>query len=206
MISQLRKPPKKQGERERIASNYKIYLACLWLVTYPNVRPSELISVKEKDFDLLNGTLEVNFNKENKPKKIYLLTEDIETLKSLPRGFPELYFFRHSDGNRFGIKLLWKYWRRACQNLRVEGVSLYPGTKHSTATDLKNTLGYQQAKEATGHTTDKAFGRYILGAPESLRVLYAHARSGKDLAKDFCHSQGDNLLNLKDKDSRGRGI
>ena len=193
-------------EIERIASNPKIYLACLWLATYPNVRPGELISVKEKDFDLLNGTLEINFNKENKPKKVFLLPEDVETVKSFPRSFPDLYFFRHVDGERFGIKLLWKYWRKACQNIGVKGVSLYPGTKHSTATDLKNTFGYQQAKEATGHTTDKAFGRYILGNVDSLRGLYAHARADKGLTKNFSHQKDVKLLNFKEESNRGRGI
>jgi len=184
-------------EIERIAPNPKIYLACLWLATYPNVRPGELISVKEKDFDLLNGTLEINFNKENKPKKIYLLPEDVEMVKSFPRSFPELYFFRKKTGKTFGGKLLWRWWKRACDNLGIEGVPLYPGTKHSTATDLKRSLGAARAREATGHSTNKAFERYIVGDPEDLRALYAYARPGKELAKDFCPSEKSNLLKFK---------
>ena len=94
-------------EIERIASNPKIYLACLWLAAYPNVRPGEFISVKEKDFALLNGTLEINFDKENKPKKIYLLPEDVEIVKSFPRSFPDLIFSEkklegRSEGNFSG--------------------------------------------------------------------------------------------------------
>lgn len=184
-------------EIKQIVPEQKIYLACLWLATYPNIRPVELIHVKEKDFDLLNGTLEINFNKENKSKKVFLLPEDVETVKAFPRGFPELYFFRHVDGKEFGRKLLWKYWKRACKNLGVEGVSLYPGTKHSTATDLKNTFGYQAAKEATGHTTDKAFGRYILGDPEGLRSLYAHARADTTLTPLLGPKNVFKVLNLK---------
>lgn len=88
----------------------------------------------------------------------------------------------------------------------MEGVSLYPGTKHSTATDLKNTFGYEAAIEATGHTTDKAFGRYILRDSNKLRSLYSYARSGKALAKNFSHQKDGNILNLNGKDSRGRGI
>ncbi|WAC08963.1 MAG: hypothetical protein OS130_07215 [Thermodesulfobacteriota bacterium] len=185
-------------EIERIAPNPKIYLACLWLATYPNVRPGELIHVKEKDFDLLNGTLEINFNKENKPKKIYLLPEDVETVKSFPRSFPDLYFFRKKTGRTFGGKLLWRWWKRACDNSGVEGVPLYPGTKHSTATDLKRSLGATRAREATGHTTNKAFERYIVGDPEDLRALYAYARPDKGLTKNSCPSGNGNLLKLKE--------
>jgi len=104
----------------------------------------------------------INYNKEKNPKKVDLISEDVELVKTLPRGFPYLYFFRHPNGKQFGQKLLWKYWKKACANLGVEGVSVYPGTKHSTATFLKQELGYQAAKEATGHTTDKAFGGYII--------------------------------------------
>ena len=91
-------------------------------------------------------------------------------------------------------------------NLGVEGVSVYPGTKHSTATFLRKELGKEAAKEATGHTTDKAFGRYILGDADSLRGLYAHARADKGLTKNFSHQKDGKVLNLKDKGSRGRGI
>ncbi|WAC08738.1 MAG: hypothetical protein OS130_05990 [Thermodesulfobacteriota bacterium] len=48
-------------------------------------------------------------------------------------------------------------------------MSLYPGTKHSTATDLKNTLDAELAREATRHSTNKALERYIIGDPEDLR-------------------------------------
>lgn len=193
-------------EVERIAPEPKIYLGCLWLATYPKVRPGELINVQEKDFDLPNQTLLIKLNKEKKAKKVDLIDEDVNLINSLPRGLPELYFFRHKDGAKFGKKLFWKYWKKACVNLGVEGVSVYPGTKHSTATFLKKELGYQAAKEATGHTTDKAFGRYIIGDPNDLRALYAYARPGKDLAKNFNPSKSSNLLDFKVEMSRGRGI
>jgi len=50
------------------------------------------------------------------------------------------------------------------------------------------------------------FRGQIIGDPNNLRALYAHARSGKDLAKDFYPSKHDKLFDLKDKNSRGRGI
>jgi len=59
-------------EIEGVASNHKIYLACLWLAAYPRERLSELIKIKEKDFDFLNGSLEINLlNLRNFILKLY---------------------------------------------------------------------------------------------------------------------------------------
>jgi hypothetical protein len=37
-----------------------------------------------------------------------------------------------------------------------------------------------RAREATGHSINKAFERYIVGDPEDLRALYAYARPDKE--------------------------
>jgi len=100
-------------------------------------------------------------------------------------------------GTILGDGYLWKYWGKACANLGVEGVSVYPGTKHSTATFLRKELGKEAAKEATGHTTDKAFLRYIGDDSDNLKALYSFARPDKGLTKDFCHKKDGNLLNFK---------
>ncbi len=56
----------------------------------------------------------------------------------------------------------------------------------------------EQEREATGHSTNKAFERYIVGDPEDLRALYAYARPGKELTKDFYPSEKGNLLKFKE--------
>jgi hypothetical protein len=45
--------------------------------------------------------------KEKKP--IPLIQEDIELLQSVPRGLPDLYFFRHVSGSK-GIKPGSPFW------------------------------------------------------------------------------------------------
>jgi len=69
-------------------------------------------------------------------------------------------------------------------------VPLYPRIKNSNPTDLKRSPGVARAREATGHSTSKAFERYIVGDPEDFRALYAYARPDKGLTKDFCTSEG----------------
>jgi hypothetical protein len=58
------------------------------------------------------------------------LIEDVEILRLHPRSFPNLPFFRHSKGHGgakpgsgFGPKFLWNWWKRACDNLGIEGVN-----------------------------------------------------------------------------------
>jgi hypothetical protein len=52
---------------------------------------------------------------------------------------------------------------RACTELGVTGVSLYPGTKHSTVTARGGILTPEEIKRGgTGHQTNAAFERYLL--------------------------------------------
>ncbi len=174
-------------ELKRITTfNSKIYIGALWLSTYVNVRPIEMIHIKEKDIDLSNGIMEITHNKEKKPKKVYLLDEDIEIIKSFPPVIDkEMYFFRHgkrkgvhkSKRGRFGKDYIYTYWRMACKNLGVEGVPLYPGTKHSTVVALGDDCTPEEIKKyGTGHETNKAFDRYFQVNAEKKRALFRKAR------------------------------
>jgi len=109
--------------------------------------------------------------KEGKPKFVHLLPDHARLIDEHwnPKGLPQLFFFRHivgrsgiKVGQQFGQRYLIKYWAYACENLGVEGVTLYPGTKHSTVTGLGKLLTPEQIKRgATGHVSD-AFERYML--------------------------------------------
>lgn len=144
--------------------NKKIWLGVYLLSTYPKVRPVELVNVKEKDIDLNLGLITITHNKERKPKVLALTKDDIELIKSFPRGFPDLHFFRHQkgylSGQRFGKDLFYQYWKRACKELGIEGVDLYGGTKHSTVKALREYLRPDEIKRGTGIATNKAFERY----------------------------------------------
>jgi len=65
-------------------------------MTYISIRPIELRHVKEEDFDFNLGVVNIRYNKEQKPKIVPLLDEDIELVKSFLRGLPQLHFFRHT--------------------------------------------------------------------------------------------------------------
>ena len=109
-----------------------------------------------------------------------LLPEDLDAVRSFPTALPHLYFFRHKSGLQgvkagqpFGNRLLYKYWKKACSNLGVDGVDLYGGTKHSSATALRLFRTPEQIKKATMHSTNKAFERYFKIEMDDLRDVYA---------------------------------
>ena len=147
--------------------NPKIWLGIRFLATYISIRPGELICVKESEIDTKIGAIIIPHPKEKRPKIAYLMDDDLELIKSLPRGMPHLYFFRHpkgvsgvEPGTKFGVHYLWKYWKKACAELDIVDVDLYGGTRHSTATALGDVCSPEEVKDATGHSS-KAFERYF---------------------------------------------
>ncbi len=169
--------------------NPRIWIAIKWLATYFSIRPGELISVTEGQIEIENGLLilQPEDTKEKKPKCVPMIPEDIELFKSLPRSFPDLPFFRHfkghggaQPGTAFGPKYLYKWWMWACQNLGIEGVSLYGGTRHSTVTALGEKFTPEQLRQASMHSTNKAFERYFRAKPDTIRSVYQATRSSEN--------------------------
>jgi hypothetical protein len=155
------------------------------------------LSIQEKDIILASGYIAVKdskaMKKEGKPKPIPMTDEDLEMLKSSPvRAFGELPFFRHNEasakrgggkkakaGDVFGGKYLYRWWKQACRNLGIEGVDLYGGTKHSSATALADYFSPEEIIKATMHETTEAFKRYCQARPEHVKKLYESTRKRK---------------------------
>ena len=167
-------------EVKRISGhNLKIWLGIKFLSTYFNTRPNELRHALEGNIDLIQGKILLTDTKD-RPKYIYLIPEDINLLKSFPKGMPHLYFFRHKDGRQFGKDLFYSYWKRACKNLKIENVDLYGGTRHSTVSDLRKSRTPEEIRLASMHTTNKAFDRYFQVEPDDLRSIYQDTQNGKE--------------------------
>ena len=76
-----------------------------------------VIEIKEGNIDLVQGQILLTDTKD-RPKYIYLIDEDIKLLKSLPKGLPHLYFFRHKTGKLFGKDYFYKYLEKGLQEFR----------------------------------------------------------------------------------------
>jgi integrase len=167
----------------QIAPQPKIWLGIKWLTTYVSIRPKEMLNLKEHQIDI-EGAFVIPRPKEKKPKIVPMIDEDIALYRSLPRGFPELYFFRHIKGNgaaqpgeQFSRELWYRWWKRACKNLGVEGVDLYGGTRHSTVSAMGEYFTPEELKKSgTMHSTNKAFDRYFRAEQSKSIEIYETIR------------------------------
>jgi len=152
--------------------NPKIWFGIDLLATYVNLRPGDLLKIKEKDIDLHHGVVTIHHptKSKNKIKTVRLLPEHIEYFSEMKEQFkvvPELKFFRHHKGVRsqkpntpFGPKYFKIWWDKACEKLGVQGLDLYGGTRHTSTTEIAKRAGTKNAREASDHKTNKAFDRY----------------------------------------------
>jgi len=133
-------------------------------------------------------------------------------LKTFPSSIPNLFFFRHGKnvsgvaaGKKFGEKLFYKWWKRACKNLNITDVDLYGGTRHSSAVDLRQYYTPEQIKRSTMHSTNKAFERYFQISKDELQGMY-ETTSGKHLENKKATHQKDKCPNLQHINGRGGKI
>jgi integrase len=166
--------------------NPKVWIGIKWLSTYISIRPGEMLKMRERDVDIKSGLFFVLHTKEGKEKLVPMLEEDKELIRQFPSALPDLPFFRHAPGTsgckagqQFGEKYLYKWWIKACANLGIEGVDLYGGTRHSTATALREFLSPEQIKAGTMHSTNKAFDRYLQKQTEDAIRVYRMAHATK---------------------------
>ncbi|MCE5335600.1 MAG: hypothetical protein LLG06_13535 [Desulfobacteraceae bacterium] len=177
-------------EEVRLLSEHspRIYIGVRWLCTYVSIRPGELRGILESDIDLDLGIVYVRDHKAVKhkgPKVVPLLAEDVALIRSMPRGFPNLPFFRHdtkgkgrTTGTPFGPRLFYTYWVKACQKLGVSGVDLYGGTRHSTMQFLRSVgKSKEDVKVLSDHSTNKALDRYLEKNLDEMRAGYALTRT-----------------------------
>lgn len=186
--------------------NPRIWLGIKWLCTYISIRPGELLGLKEGQIDPGIGYFIIPSPKEKKAKLVPMIEEDVALLKTMPRGLPELPFFRHvkgvsgaRPGQPFGTKYFYKVWVKACGNLGVEGVDLYGGTRHSTVTALRKVATPEEIRNASFHTTNKAFARYFQIKAEDARSVYLKANQ---LANAVESEQPAN--NIKESQQKGK--
>jgi hypothetical protein len=75
--------------------------------------------------------------------------------------------------NALENKYLYKWWKKACLNLKIDGVDLYGGTRHSSTTALLKYFSPEEIrKSGTLHTTNRAFDRYLQINTNASKKIY----------------------------------
>lgn len=142
------------------------------------LRPGDLPRIRECDIDLGNRIILIRDPKAAEPYEMPLTDDDVRILRDLPRGIGELPFFRHtpspswSQGRPFGVKYWYKWWKKACESLGIEGMDLYGGTRHSSAQAMRHTHSPEEIRWATMHRTNAAFERCFSMDLEDLLEMY----------------------------------
>ena len=106
-----------------------------------------------------------------KSKNVKILPLDVEleqALQSLPRHLTSPFVFWKRNGHPFSESWARKLWKKVSQEMGVD-ISLYSGTKHSSATELADREGVDFTQEFIGHTNRAMTKRYIKANPERLR-------------------------------------
>lgn len=166
--------------------NPKVWLAVDMLATYVEIRPDDIRRLRECDY--ANGYIELlRPTKKKGKKKIIRLCEDhVQLWESLMDDIPsETKFFRHAKtmrnkpaGTPFGINYLHDVWDAAAKEVGLVGVPLYPGTKHTTATETTKLVGRKKSQEASG-LTSKAFDRYNQALTDGAFEVVSQIRRAK---------------------------
>ena len=76
------------------------------------------------------------------------------------------------NGQIYGEKFFYKWWKKACKNIGIEDIDLYGGTRHSSAIALRKHFSPEQIKQGTMHQTNKAFERYFRIEADDVRDIY----------------------------------
>jgi len=127
--------------------------------------------------------VERKVTKTSRRRKLPLFDDMADMITALPRLIDSDHVF-HAWGRPYNEKLLGEHWRRACRTLRIEGVTLYAGTRHSAASQLYNRgVSLDVIRELLGHTTAKMTMRYSHATVDTLRREML--RDAKVIKADF---------------------
>jgi len=143
------------------------------------VRPSETRALWWEDIDFQHSrvTIRRHFSlNELKPttkaKQIKRLPLDGEVkaeLERLPRHIKSPFVFQ-KGGRPYSESYARKLWNRIAGEMGIR-VSLYQGTRHSSATEAVDRVGMDRVQEFLGHTRQAMTKRYVKQNPDRLKVV-----------------------------------
>jgi integrase len=145
------------------------------------VRPSETRALQWEDVDLKHDRITIRrhyslsqIRPATKAKQIKILPLDGEvrkTLQTLPRHISSPFvFWKGKMGRSFSESWARKLWKRISSSLGVN-ISLYQGTRHSSATEAVNRVGVDATQEFLHHTNRAMTKRYAKVNPDSMKKV-----------------------------------
>jgi len=188
------------SEMECPFKNPKIPLAARLLMTYFSVRPGQLLAITHGDIDHSRGGIWITRKGRKGQKKrefTPLLPEDMELIKSHPRGLPQVPFFQDINRN-----ILYKKWQKAVASLKAKGelqqdfnVCLYAGTRHTTMSELEG-VSPEEIRETSKHLSLGSFKHYFRWNDDKSRRVFRQTKQ-EQTDPPFCGSRRqENIMKL----------
>lgn len=145
------------------------------------VRPSETRALQWDDIDLKHDRVTIRrhfsinqIRPATKAKQIKILPLDGEvknSLSYLPLHISSPFvFWKGKMGRPFSESWARKVWKRVSREMGIE-ISLYQGTRHSSATEAVNRVGIDATQEFLHHTNRAMTKRYAKINPEGLKKV-----------------------------------
>ncbi|PIX25407.1 MAG: hypothetical protein COZ69_03420 [Deltaproteobacteria bacterium CG_4_8_14_3_um_filter_45_9] len=149
------------------------------------VRPSETRALfwEDVDFKYDRVTIRRHFSlnvlrETTKSKRIKILPLNLEVreaLMRLPRHIRSPFVFQ-KDGLPYLESYARKLWNRITAEMGID-ISLYQGTRHSSATEAVNRVGMDVVQEFLGHTRRTMTKKYARVDVDSLRTVFREKKA-----------------------------
>lgn len=152
--------------------------AILEFMSMHPVRPSEAAALDVRHFDLENRAVIIENAldsdgslKPRKSKKAYVIPLSREWNPAPVLGrFGKEIAFPNARGNRYNANRINDAWRRGCKKAEVPYVSVYPSTRHTTATAYASRgVSQGEISRMLGQSTPSMSEKYVKRSVEMLR-------------------------------------
>lgn len=145
------------------------------------VRPCETRALQWPDLDLKHDRVKIcrHFSlnqitpatKGGQIKRLPLDNEVKQALLALPRHISSPFvFWKGKQGKPFSESWARKIWKRTAKKVGFD-ISLYQGTRHSSATEAVDRVGLDATQEFLDHASQKMTRRYVRLNPDRLRKV-----------------------------------
>lgn len=119
------------------------------LILTTGIRTSEVINLKNKNIDLINNTIKLDFTKNGEPRYIYIVDQVKPLLESIMNK--KEYLFYDSHGNQMTPNGVRKFFKRLKQVLNIDILSPHKLRHYYATTIYKKSLDLYLVKELLGH-------------------------------------------------------
>lgn len=137
----------------------KKYILAFMLILTTGIRTTELINIKNGNIDIKNKIIKLDFTKNGKERKIYIVDELIELLKQIKNN--NLYLFNDEENNQMTANNIRKFFQHIKKQLSIDVLSPHKLRHYYATTIYNNSLDIYLTCNLLGHSDVKMTQIYL---------------------------------------------